>query len=81
VVAGAGGGDHPGARGARHRLRSLQPAREGFLTGTIDQTTEFASGDFRNTVPRFTDAEARTANLAFVELLKELAAGREATPA
>jgi aryl-alcohol dehydrogenase-like predicted oxidoreductase len=59
----------------------FSPLGKGFLTGTIDQTTEFASGDFRNTVPRFTDAEARKANLAFVELLKEIAAGKEATPA
>jgi aryl-alcohol dehydrogenase-like predicted oxidoreductase len=59
----------------------FSPLGKGFLTGTIDQTTTFASGDFRNTVPRFTDAEARKANLAFVELLKEIAAGKEATPA
>jgi aryl-alcohol dehydrogenase-like predicted oxidoreductase len=59
----------------------FSPLGKGFLTGTIDQTTNFASGDFRNTVPRFTDAEARKANLAFVELLKEIAAGKEATPA
>ena len=29
VVAGAGGGDHPDARRARHRLRPLQPAGQG----------------------------------------------------
>ncbi len=29
VVAGAGGGDAPDARGARHRLRAVQPARQG----------------------------------------------------
>jgi aryl-alcohol dehydrogenase-like predicted oxidoreductase len=46
----------------------FSPLGKGFLTGTIDQTTTFASGDFRNTVPRFTDAQARKANLAFVEL-------------
>ncbi|HKG51387.1 MAG TPA: aldo/keto reductase, partial [Actinomycetales bacterium] len=59
----------------------FSPLGKGFLTGTIDQTTQFASGDFRNTVPRFTDAEARKANLAFVELLKEIAADKETTPA
>jgi aryl-alcohol dehydrogenase-like predicted oxidoreductase len=59
----------------------FSPLGKGFLTGTIDQTTQFASGDFRNTVPRFTDAQARKANLAFVELLQRIAAHKQATPA
>ena len=33
----------------------FSPLGKGFLTGTIDETTEFASDDFRNTLPRFTD--------------------------
>ena len=37
----------------------FSPLGKGFLTGKIDETTEFDSGDFRNTVPRFTDPEAR----------------------
>ena len=37
----------------------FSPLGKGFLTGAIDETTKFESGDFRNTVPRFTDAEAR----------------------
>ncbi|MEN3272687.1 MAG: hypothetical protein V7636_1448, partial [Actinomycetota bacterium] len=41
----------------------FSPLGKGFLTGTIDTTTEFADGDFRNTVPRFTDSAAREANL------------------
>src|SRR5438876_3816620 len=36
----------------------FSPLGKGFLTGTIDETTEFEGGDFRNTVPRFTDPEA-----------------------
>jgi aryl-alcohol dehydrogenase-like predicted oxidoreductase len=59
----------------------FSPLGKGFLTGTIDASTQFASGDFRNTLPRFTDAEARQANLAFVELLQELAARKDATKA
>jgi aryl-alcohol dehydrogenase-like predicted oxidoreductase len=59
----------------------FSPLGKGFLTGAIDEKTEFAEGDFRNTVPRFTDAEARKANLAFVELLQEIAAKKSATPA
>jgi aryl-alcohol dehydrogenase-like predicted oxidoreductase len=59
----------------------FSPLGKGFLTGAIDENTEFESGDFRNTVPRFTDAEARRANRAFVELLELLAARHGATPA
>ena len=59
----------------------FSPLGKGFLTGTIDTTTEFEQGDFRNTVPRFTDPEAREANLAFVELVRTIAEQKEATPA
>ena len=59
----------------------FSPLGKGFLTGKIDATTEFESGDFRNTVPRFVDREARTANLAFVELLGRIAERTGATPA
>jgi aryl-alcohol dehydrogenase-like predicted oxidoreductase len=58
----------------------FSPLGKGFLTGKIDETTEFADGDFRNTVPRF-DAEARRTNRAFVELLTTIAERRNATPA
>jgi aryl-alcohol dehydrogenase-like predicted oxidoreductase len=56
------------------------PLGKGFLTGTIDQTTSFNSGDIRTTIPRFT-AEARSANQALVELLGRIAARKQATPA
>jgi len=59
----------------------FSPLGKGFLTGKIDQTTEFETGDFRNTVPRFTDPAARQANLAFVELLTRIAERKGATPA
>src|SRR3954470_665990 len=52
---------------------------KGFLTGKIDTSTEFEAGDFRNTVPRFTDPEARQANLAFVELVRTIAEDKGAT--
>ena len=58
----------------------FSPLGKGFLTGAIDDTTTFEKSDFRNVVPRFT-AEARRANLAFVEVLRGLAAARGATPA
>jgi aryl-alcohol dehydrogenase-like predicted oxidoreductase len=59
----------------------FSPLGKGFLTGKIDETTTFESGDFRNTVPRFTDTEARNANRAFVELLTQVAERQNATPA
>jgi aryl-alcohol dehydrogenase-like predicted oxidoreductase len=59
----------------------FSPLGKGFLTGKIDETTEFESGDFRNTVPRFTDPDARQANLAFVGLLTRIAQRKNATPA
>ncbi len=62
-------------------LVPFSPLGKGFLTGTIDTSTEFSSDDFRNTVPRFADGEAREANLVFVELLARIAERRQATPA
>jgi aryl-alcohol dehydrogenase-like predicted oxidoreductase len=58
----------------------FSPLGRGFLTGKIDEHTTFDSTDFRNVVPRFTP-ENRTANLAFVEWLKQFAEGKNATPA
>lgn len=59
----------------------FSPLGKGFLTGAIDENTDFSSDDFRNTLPRFTDREARKANLAFVELLTGIAARKHATAA
>jgi aryl-alcohol dehydrogenase-like predicted oxidoreductase len=58
----------------------FSPLGKGFLTGKIDESTEFTDDDFRNTVPRF-DAENRKANRAFVELLERIAAEKHATAA
>ena len=56
------------------------PLGKGFLTGTIDDQTEFAGGDIRTTIPRFAPA-AREANRALVELLGRVAQRTGATPA
>src|SRR3954453_8081733 len=58
----------------------FSPLGKGFLTGKIDETTIFASSDFRNTVPRF-DPENRKANQALVDLIGRIAAKKQATPA
>jgi aryl-alcohol dehydrogenase-like predicted oxidoreductase len=56
------------------------PLGRGFLTGKMDENTEFDSTDFRNTLPRFTP-EARKANRELVDLLGQIAARKRATPA
>jgi len=58
----------------------FSPLGKGFLTGAIDESTKFDKNDFRNTVPRFT-SEARQANQVLVELLRDLANRKHATPA
>lgn len=58
----------------------FSPLGKGFLTGKIDEHTTFAGNDFRNRVPRFS-AENRKANQALVDVLGQLAAERQATPA
>jgi aryl-alcohol dehydrogenase-like predicted oxidoreductase len=57
----------------------FSPLGKGFLTGRIDERTTFDSGDFRNTVPRFT-AENRKANQALVALLQAIAERKRLTP-
>ena len=58
----------------------FSPLGKDFLTGAITENTTFDSTDFRNIVPRFTP-EARKANQALVDLLGDIAARKEATPA
>ena len=58
----------------------FSPLGRGYLTGQIDEHTQFDATDFRNTVPRFS-AQARKANLQFVDTLRALAAQRHASPA
>ena len=58
----------------------FSPLGRGFLTGKIDENTSFDKSDFRNTVPRFTP-DARKANQAVVDLLREIAERKKATPA
>ena len=80
VVARAREGDPADLRGARHRLRAVQPARQGLPDGKIDANTTFAKDDFRNIVPRFSP-EAREANQVLVDRLGAIAARKKATPA
>jgi len=61
-------------------LVPFSPLGKGFLTGTINAGTTFDSSDFRNQVPRFSEA-ARQANQQLVEVVQQLAAEQGVTPA
>jgi aryl-alcohol dehydrogenase-like predicted oxidoreductase len=56
----------------------FSPLGKGFLTGTVDPATEFAAGDIRTTIPRFT-ADNRAANQALVDHVAGLARVKHTT--
>jgi aryl-alcohol dehydrogenase-like predicted oxidoreductase len=58
----------------------FSPLGAGFLTGRIDASTKFDSSDFRSNVPRFAP-DALKANLALVDLVRDVAGRKGATPA
>ncbi|MDU1062564.1 MAG: aldo/keto reductase [Leclercia adecarboxylata] len=58
----------------------FSPLGKGFLTGAINAGTTFDSSDFRNQVPRFSEA-SRQANQQLVEVVQRLAAEQGVTPA
>jgi aryl-alcohol dehydrogenase-like predicted oxidoreductase len=58
----------------------FSPLGKGFLTGAINENTKFEASDFRNIVPRFSE-ENRKANQVLVDLVKNIAAQKDATPA
>ncbi len=61
-------------------LVPYSPLGRGYLTGTIDESTDFEKNDFRNTLPRFS-AEARKANRVVVDLIGSIAQRKRVTPA
>lgn len=56
------------------------PLGQGFLTGKVDTTMTFERSDVRSWFPRFSE-ENRKANQLIVDLLGEIAARKQATPA
>ena len=58
----------------------FSPLGKGFLTGAINAQTTFDSSDFRNVVPRFSEA-SRQANQQLVDLVQRLAAEQSVTAA
>jgi aryl-alcohol dehydrogenase-like predicted oxidoreductase len=61
-------------------LVPFSPLGKGFLTGTVAAGQDFAAGDIRGVIPRFT-ADARQANQAVVDLIRRIADTKGATPA
>jgi aryl-alcohol dehydrogenase-like predicted oxidoreductase len=58
----------------------FSPLGKGFLTGRFDKHSKFDSSDFRSIVPRF-KPENLDANQVLVDLIKKVAAEKNATPA
>jgi aryl-alcohol dehydrogenase-like predicted oxidoreductase len=58
---------------------SFSPLGKGFLTGTVDPSTQFSSGDIRATIPRFA-ADSIDANEALVGQVRSLAETKGCTP-
>ena len=58
----------------------FSPLGKGFLTGAIDQGATFESTDIRAVIPRF-EPDAVAANQALIELLRDVAGRKGATPA
>jgi aryl-alcohol dehydrogenase-like predicted oxidoreductase len=58
----------------------FSPLGKGFLTGAINDQSQFAANDIRSGLPRFTK-EAIEANQALVDLLSNFAKRRNATTA
>jgi aryl-alcohol dehydrogenase-like predicted oxidoreductase len=61
-------------------LVPYSPLGRGFLTGAINEATQFDTNDFRNILPRFTP-EGRKANQTLVDTLREIAQRKRATSA
>ena len=61
-------------------LVPYSPLGRGYLTGKIDETSTFASSDIRSRNPRFTQ-EAIKANRVVIDLLEQISAQKNATPA
>ena len=59
---------------------AFSPLGKGFLAGKIDANANFAEGDIRNILPRYTQ-EARLANQKMVDMLSDIAARKSASPA
>ncbi len=60
-------------------LVPFSPLGKGFLTGTFNKESKFGKSDFRSIVPRF-NPDALEANQVLIDLLKNAAVKKNATP-
>ncbi len=67
-------------RRARVGFVPWSPLGQGFLTAKIDTAMAFDTSDVRSWFPRFTP-EARKANQPIIDLLRDIARRKKATPA
>ena len=74
---GGVGARHP--RGARDRVRPVQPLGRDLLTGQVTRESIFSEGDIRATLPRFTQ-EALATNLDLVDMVTTIATRLRAAP-
>jgi aryl-alcohol dehydrogenase-like predicted oxidoreductase len=58
----------------------FSPLGKGFLTGKMNEQTNFESGDFRTSIPRFS-VETRKNNLELVQVLNNIALNKNTTTA
>jgi aryl-alcohol dehydrogenase-like predicted oxidoreductase len=56
------------------------PLGRGFLTGAMGKDMQFGESDFRRLLPRFTP-EAMEKNQALIDIVRDMAAAKQATPA
>jgi aryl-alcohol dehydrogenase-like predicted oxidoreductase len=61
-------------------LVAYSPLGKGFLAGKINESTQFAEGDIRNILPRYTE-EARNANQALLDIIERFSKEKNATNA
>ncbi|GIG55246.1 aldo/keto reductase [Demequina activiva] len=57
----------------------FSPLGKGFLTGTVNASTDFTEGDIRSTIPRFSE-DNRAANEALVARVRGIADAQGASP-
>jgi aryl-alcohol dehydrogenase-like predicted oxidoreductase len=61
-------------------LVAYSPLGKGFLTGKINESTQFAEGDIRHILPRYTE-EARNANQALLDIIERFSKEKKASNA
>lgn len=61
-------------------LVAYSPLGKGFLAGKINENTQFAEGDIRNILPRYTE-EARNANQVLLNIIERFSKEKNATNA